>query len=90
MGWAGIHAIEDDAVEMRIRVESGTKSLYRGHCTAKTSLYTMMNASAAPLIGEERAQEGAQDFAREPRIPGTAVTERVRQGEHPLAYGHFG
>ncbi len=90
MGWASIHAIEDDAVKMWVRVKSGAKTLYRGHCTAKTSLYTMMNASAAPLIGEERTQEGTQDFAREPRVPGTAVTERVRQGEHPLAHGHFG
>ena len=53
MGWAGIHAIEDDAVEMRIRVESGTKTLNRCDRTALGALHTVMDASAAPLVGEE-------------------------------------
>jgi hypothetical protein len=54
MGRAAIHAIQDDTVKMWVGVQSGAKTLYRGHCTAKTSLYTMLNASAATLIGEER------------------------------------
>jgi hypothetical protein len=29
-------------------------------------LHAVMLASAAPLIGEERTQEGAQDVARQP------------------------
>jgi len=50
MGWAGIHAVEYDAVKVRICVHSGTESLDCGHRTAEASLDTMMNAGAAPLV----------------------------------------
>ena len=49
----------------------------------------MVMARAATLVREERAQESAQYLAREPGIPGTAIPERVRQRQHPLAYRDF-
>ncbi len=39
---------------------------------------------SAPLVCEDGSQEGAQDLAREPRIPGAAIAKRIGQREHPL------
>ena len=36
------------------------------------------------LVREDRAQEGAKYFTRQPRVPGAAVAKRVRKREHPL------
>ena len=47
-------------------------------------------SSAAPLIGEESAQKGAQHLTGELRVPRTSVAERIRKGEHPLADRHLG
>jgi hypothetical protein len=43
--------------------------------------------SPSTLFGEEGTQEGAKDLRREPRIPGTAVTERIGKCEDPLTHG---
>ena len=51
-----------------------------------TSSYSVMMACTAPLVREQRANEGAQYFASKPGIPGAAITERVRQREDPLAH----
>jgi hypothetical protein len=53
MGWAGIHAIEYDVVEVGIQVQSGTKSLDRAHCSALAARHTEMDAGASPLVGKE-------------------------------------
>ena len=40
--------------------------------------------------GLQWPQEATQHPARESRVPGTAVPERIGKREHPLPGGHFG
>ena len=44
----------------------------------------------SPELGEEGTQEDAKDLAREFRVVGTAISERVGKREHPLADRDFG
>ena len=39
---------------------------------------------ATPVVCEDRTNERPQDFTHEPRIPGAAISERIRKGEDPL------
>jgi hypothetical protein len=46
----------------------------------------MVMARAAALVREQGAKKRAQYLAREDGVPGTAVPERIRQRQHPLAH----
>jgi hypothetical protein len=41
------------------------------------------------LIGEEGTQKSPQDLARQPRIPGTAIAQRIGKSENPLTHRNF-
>ncbi len=43
-----------------------------------------------PMLRKDRTQEGAQDLARELRIPGAATAERIRKREDPLPDRYLG
>jgi hypothetical protein len=53
MRWAGIHAVQYDAVEVRIRVQGGAESLDRAHSPALGALHAVADAGATTLVGEE-------------------------------------
>jgi hypothetical protein len=53
VGRAAIHSIQDKAMKMGIQIESGTETLNRGHRPALSTLYTLVNAGTAPLVGKE-------------------------------------
>jgi hypothetical protein len=74
MGWAGIHAVEYEAVEMGCQIQSGSESLDRRYRATLALLHAMMSEGATALIGEERSHEGAEHPACELGIPGAAIT----------------
>ena len=45
--------------------------------------------SATTLIGEDRAQEGAENLGGKSRVPGTSIAQRIGQGQDPLADGYL-
>ncbi len=49
----------------------------------------MVTARATALVCEQRANKRAQYLGRESGVPGTAIPERIRQRQHPLAYWNF-
>jgi len=87
VGRSGIDAIQHQAVEVRCEVEGGPEALDGGHCAAQPTTQTMLATGAPAQVCEQGAQKSAQYLAGESRIPGTAVPQRVWQGEDPLACG---
>ena len=51
---------------------------------------TPLPSRASAQLGEQRADEGTEHFAREPAVIGAAVAERIGEREHPLPDGHLG
>jgi len=86
----GVDAVERESVEVEIEIQCGAESLDEGNGAALWGSNCPVLSSAPPEFGEQGAQEGAEYFARESRVVGTAITKRVRQREHPLADRDFG
>ena len=87
MGGSGIDAIQYQAVEVRREVQGRAKSLDGRNRAAQPTTHTLVVAGATAQVCKQGAQEGAQYLARESCVPGTAVSQRIRQGEDPLACG---
>jgi hypothetical protein len=82
-----VDAVEHQAVEVDVRVERAAKPLDRGN-GARPPPHDPLPGGRPPQPAEDGAQEHAQDGPGEPRIKGEQVTDRHRDGEHPLADGH--
>jgi len=67
------------------QIEGRPEALQESDRAALSLANAEEHSCSTPLLCEERSQEGAQYFARELRIPGAAIAERVRQREHPLS-----
>lgn len=71
-------------MEVGRQVQRGAEALDERDRAALSLADTEKCSRSTPLFREHRSQEAAQDLAREPRIPGAAVSQRIRQREHPL------
>jgi hypothetical protein len=74
---------------MCIRAKLDRESLNEHNRRTVSSAYAMVTARAATLVREQGAKKRAQHLAREPGVPGTAIPERVRECQHPLAHRDF-
>ena len=90
MGGARIDAVEHEAMEVWREIQRRAKPLDEGHRCTLPCAYTVLVAGAAALVCEQRAKKGAQYLAREPGVPGTAIPERIRQRQNPLAHWESG
>src|SRR5690606_32731134 len=70
MRWADVDAVEDERMEVRRQVEGRTEALDERDRAALPLANPEKRSRATPLFREDGSQEAAQDFAREPRIPG--------------------
>jgi hypothetical protein len=77
-------------VEVQVQVERRAEALNEGDGAALLGAHAPVSPNASPQLSEERAQEGAEHFARELAIVRAAVAKRVRKCEHPLADRHRG
>ena len=75
---------------MCIRAQLGREALDECNGAALWGSHFPVLSRTSPELGEEGTQEGAKDLAREFRVVGTAITERVGKREHPLADRDFG
>ena len=75
---------------MRNRAQLGRETLDEADRAALWGSHFPVLARAPPEFGEEGTQEGAKHLARESRVVGTAIAERVGKREHPLADRDFG
>jgi len=69
---------------VQVEVQRRAEALDEGDGAALLGAKIPLPACAPAQLGEERADEGAQNFARELRIVGAAVAERVRERQHPM------
>jgi hypothetical protein len=77
-------------MEVEIRIEGGPEALDEGDGAALAARETPVTPRAPAELGEERAEEGAEHLAREPRVVEAAVAKRVREREDPLSDRHLG
>jgi len=77
-------------VEVQVQVQGGAEALDERDGAARAARSGPLQSSAPAKLGEERTDEGAQHAAREARVVGAAVAERVGKREHPLADRHGG
>ena len=77
-------------MEVQVQVQRRAEALEEGDRAALLRAHAPVPANAPPQLGEQRAQEGAEHFARELAIVGAAVAKRVRKREHPLPDRHRG
>ncbi len=89
MGGTRIDPIEHQAMEMWREIQRRPETLNERNRRTVSCAYAMVTARAATLVREQRAKKHAQYLAREPRVPGTPVPERIRQRQHPLADRDF-
>jgi len=75
---------------MCIRAQLGREALHECDGSALWGSHLPVLSRAPPEFSEKRSQEGAKNLAREPRVVGTAIAERVGKREHPLADRDFG
>jgi hypothetical protein len=89
VGAAREDALEQQRVKMDVQLEATAKPLDRGD--RATAAVTNSTAPPAPALeAEKRTRVDGEHGATEDVIPGEAIAERVRQGEHPLADGDVG
>jgi hypothetical protein len=89
MGGARVDTIEHQAMEMWREIQRRPESLNERNRRTVSCAYAMVTARAATLVREQGAKKRAQHLAREPRVPGTAIPERVRPRQHPVADRDF-
>jgi len=86
----GVDTVEDQRVEVEVCIQSGAEALDEGDGAALAARNAPLMSRVPAELGEERAEEDAEHFAREPRVVGAAVAERVGKREDPLANRHVG
>lgn len=79
-------AVGDQAVEVDVQVEGGTRPLDRRDGTAHPAAETAPPGAAA-LQAEDRTDEDREYGAAQAVVPGHGVPEPPGAGEHPLADG---
>jgi hypothetical protein len=77
-------------MEVRRQVERRAEALDERDRSARPAPHPEVALCAASVVGENRAEKASQHLAREPRVPRTAISERIRKREHPLADGDLG
>jgi len=83
------HAVEDERVEMEVRVQGAAKALHARHHAGLSTDETLA-ARGAPVRAAERSHEHVQHRATEPVVVREPVAEAVRDGQYPLANGDIG
>jgi hypothetical protein len=86
----GVCAVERQGVKVHVQVQRGSKPLDEADRAALAVSQVPLISRAAAEFGKERAKEGAQHLAGEPRVVRAPVAERIGQCQDPLADGHFG
>ncbi len=76
-------------MEVDVEVQGRAEALNEGDGAALATRRAPLAPCATAKRGEERTEKGAEDFAGEASVVGTAVAERVGQRENPLADGDF-
>jgi len=87
---AGVDPVEDERVEVEVRVQGGAEALDEGDRAALAARSAPLLARAPAKLGEECAEEGAEHGAREPRVVGAAIAKRIGKRQDPLADRHLG
>ena len=77
-------------MEMQVQVQRRAEALEESDRAALLGAHAPVPPNAPPQLREERAQEGAEHFARELAVVSAAVAKRVREREHPLPDRHRG
>ena len=72
------------------QVQRRSEALNESDRPIVSALNPMKPARSSALIGEEGTQKSPQDLARQPRIPGTAIAQRIGKSENPLTHRNFG
>jgi hypothetical protein len=85
-----VDAVESQGVEVEVEIERRPEALEEGDGAALRVAGSPMTSRAPAQLGEEGPHEGAEHLARESRVVGTAVAERVGKREHPLADRNLG
>jgi hypothetical protein len=83
----GEHAVEDEGVEVDVRVEGPAEALNNRQAAAP-AVAEAEPARPPALEAEERADVDGEDGATEAVVPGQQVAQPVREAEHPLPDGH--
>ena len=77
-------------MEVEVQVQGGAGALHERDGAARAARRGPPKSRAPAELGEERTEEGAEHGAREPRVVGAAVAERVGKRQDPLADRHLG
>ena len=77
-------------MEVQVQIERRPEALDEGDRSALLGANIPLPPHTPAKLREQGADEGAQDFAREPRVVGAAIAERIRERENPLPNGRFG
>ena len=85
-----IVAVEHERMEVRCQVESRAEALDERDRAAGSALDPEVSLRAPTVVRKHRPEEATQHFGRELRVPGAAVSERIRKREHPLSDGDLG
>jgi len=86
----GVDAVESERMEMEIEIHRRAKALDEGDRAALLGSNPPVLSAAPAQLGEKGPHEGAEHLARELRVVGAAVAERVRKREHPLPDRNLG
>ena len=86
----GVDAVQREGVEVEVQVVRRAEPLDEGDGAALLGANAPPPSCASAKLREQGTNEGAKDFAREPRVVGAAEAERVGEREHPLTDRHLG
>jgi hypothetical protein len=75
---------------MGCEVQGRSEALNESDRAIMSALHPMKSSRSPALIGEEGTQKSSKDLRGEPRIPSTAIAQRIRKRQNPLPNGNFG
>lgn len=81
------HPVQRQRMEMDIQLEAAAEALDQRH-GADLAIRDAECPRGARVEGEQCSGIHGQHRAAQGVIPGQAVTQAIRQREHPLAHGH--
>ncbi len=79
-----VDTVEHERMEVGREVQSRPEALDERDRAALRLANSEERSCSSSLVRKDGAQEGPQHVARESRVPGTAIPERMGQREHPL------
>ncbi len=86
---ARVDPVEHERVEVGRQIECRAEALDEGDRSTRALPNAELLPSATTLIGEDRAQEGAENLGGKSRVPRTAIAERIGKSENPLTHRNF-